>query len=116
MKHFFLISVECPPLPEPKNGIKSCKKISGKTLCTMACNEGHSFNSEAMTTYGCGPDTDWKWNGMAYFTVPVCSSMLNLDRTYTSDLLAGSIVVFEKHLVVSRDVRFYRFVKRHSIS
>lgn len=81
----FLISVECPPLPQPRNGIKSCNKLSGKILCKMACNEGHSFNSEAITTYGCGPDTDWKWNSMAYFTVPVCSSMLNLDSTYTSD-------------------------------
>lgn len=82
----------------------------------MACNEGHSLNSEAINTYGCGPDTDWKWNGMAYFTVPVCSSMLNLDRTYTSDSLAGSIVVLEKLLAVGRNVRFHYFGEGHSIS
>ena len=76
-----LIFAECPQLPHPKNGIKFCKQRSGQTLCTMACDEGHSFNLEAVTTYGCGPDTQWKWNGMADFTVPVCASMLNIDRT-----------------------------------
>ncbi|XP_068689881.1 uncharacterized protein [Montipora foliosa] len=68
---------ECLALPQPKNGVKSCKKRSGKTLCTMTCNEGHSFNAEAMTIYGCGPDTDWKWNGMRDIKVPICTSKAN---------------------------------------
>ncbi|XP_067016111.1 uncharacterized protein [Acropora muricata] len=65
---------ECPALPQPKNGVKSCKKLSGKTLCTMTCIEGHSFNAEVMTIYGCGPDTEWKWNGMRDIKVPICTS------------------------------------------
>ena len=41
----------------------------------MACNEGLSFIAEAIIKYGCGPDTEWKWNGMADVKVPACSSM-----------------------------------------
>ena len=42
----------------------------------MTCKEGHSFNSKAITTYNCGPDTDWKWNGIVDINVPGCSSMI----------------------------------------
>ncbi|XP_015761109.1 PREDICTED: sushi, von Willebrand factor type A, EGF and pentraxin domain-containing protein 1-like isoform X1 [Acropora digitifera] len=64
----------CPALPQPINGVKSCKHFSGKTLCTMTCNEGHLFNAEAMTVYGCGPDTNWKWNSIRDINVPICTS------------------------------------------
>ena len=71
---FFLISTECPQLTEPRNGKLSCRTISGKLLCIMSCDEGYSFNSEAMTMYGCGPDTNWKWNDMEELVQPKCSS------------------------------------------
>ena len=71
---FFLISTECPTLKEPRNGKLSCRSVSGKLLCIMSCEEGYSFNSEAMTMYGCGPDTNWKWNGMEEVVQPTCSS------------------------------------------
>lgn len=45
----------------------------------MTCDEGHSFNAEAITTYGCGPDTEWKWNGMENVKVPICTSMCKFD-------------------------------------
>ncbi|XP_078343207.1 uncharacterized protein LOC144628957 isoform X2 [Oculina patagonica] len=65
---------ECPELKKPRNGRKSCKKVSGKELCLMSCDEGYSFSAEAMTMYGCGPDTNWKWNGIEDLVVPICSS------------------------------------------
>ena len=71
---FFLISTECPTLKKPRNGKLSCRSVSGKLLCIMSCEEGYSFNSEAMTMYGCGPDTNWKWNGMEELVQPTCSS------------------------------------------
>ncbi len=42
----------------------------------MSCDEGYSFSAEAMTMYGCGPDTNWKWNDMEDLVVPTCSSKL----------------------------------------
>ena len=41
----------------------------------MTCNEDYSFRSGATTTFGCGPDTDWKWNGKVDIDVPTCTSM-----------------------------------------
>ncbi|CAH3139938.1 unnamed protein product, partial [Porites evermanni] len=32
-------STECSSLPQPSNGNISCKKLSGKELCTITCNE-----------------------------------------------------------------------------
>ena len=72
---FFLTSAECPELKKPSNGSISCRKVSGKLLCIMSCNEGYSFNAEAVTVYGCGPDTNWKWNDMDEPVLPTCSSM-----------------------------------------
>lgn len=69
-----LNSTECPNLSKPSNGEKSCGKVSGKILCTMSCDEGHSFNAEAVTTFACGPDTEWKWNGVDDLTIPTCLS------------------------------------------
>ena len=40
----------------------------------MSCDEGYSFNAEAVNMYGCGPDTNWKWNDMENLVVPSCSS------------------------------------------
>ena len=40
----------------------------------MTCNEGHAYDSEAMTSFECGPDTEWKWNHMDRVHVPACSS------------------------------------------
>jgi len=65
---------ECPPLPQPVNGRKSCNHFSGKVLCTMTCNEGYSYDTEAINEYDCGPDTEWRWNGLTDFKVPACSS------------------------------------------
>ena len=70
----FLISTECPELKKPDNGNTSCRKVSGKLLCIMSCDEGYSFNSEAVTMYGCGPDTKWKWNNMEKLQQPRCLS------------------------------------------
>ena len=70
----FLISLECRELKKPKNGKLSCRKVSGKLLCVMSCDEGYSFNSEAMTMYGCGPDTNWQWNNMEKLVQPKCLS------------------------------------------
>ena len=72
---FDLTFTECPILDKPSRGQKSCRKFSGKTLCTMSCDEGHSFIAEAITTYACGPDTEWKWNGVESVTTPACLSM-----------------------------------------
>ena len=69
-----LTSKECPILSEPDNGKTSCRKISGKTLCFMSCDEGHSFSTEAVTAFVCGPDTVWKWNGLDDLTIPSCLS------------------------------------------
>lgn len=41
----------------------------------MSCDEGHSFSAEAITTYACGPETEWKWNGFDNVSTPVCLSM-----------------------------------------
>jgi len=68
---------ECPKLPDPKSGKKSCKHVFGRIICTMTCNEERSFNSEAITTYTCGPDTKWKWNGIADIDVPTCSKIMS---------------------------------------
>ena len=68
------ISTECPELKEPTNGKLSCRKVSGKLLCMMSCDEGYSFNSDVMTMYGCGPDTNWKWNNMEELGQPKCLS------------------------------------------
>ncbi|XP_067018332.1 uncharacterized protein [Acropora muricata] len=65
---------ECPELKKPTNGKLSCRKVSGKLLCIMSCDEDYSFNSEAMTMYGCGPDTNWKWNNMEKLVQPKCLS------------------------------------------
>ena len=67
-----LISTECPELKDPVNGKKSCQKVAGKNSCAMTCDEGHSFNAETITRYVCGPDTEWKWNGMMDMSIPVC--------------------------------------------
>lgn len=69
-----LIPTECPELKKPRNGKLSCRKVSGKLLCIMSCDEDYSFNSEAMTMYGCGPDTNWKWNNMEKLEQPKCLS------------------------------------------
>lgn len=71
---FSLHSTVCPDLKEPKNGKKSCQKVAGKNVCVMTCDKGHSFEAEAITTYGCGPDTEWKWNSQTDLNVPVCLS------------------------------------------
>ena len=44
----------------------------------MFCDEGHSFIAEAVTMYGCGPDTNWKWNDMEDLVTPKCSSKQEL--------------------------------------
>ena len=49
----------------------------------MSCNKGHSFNAEAITTFGCGPDTEWKWNGIVDINVPACSSTCDNDMNCT---------------------------------
>ncbi|KAJ7360011.1 hypothetical protein OS493_019098 [Desmophyllum pertusum] len=64
---------ECPKLKNPRNGKTSCRKVSGRMLCMMSCDEGHSFNAGATTVYGCGPDTTWKWNDKEDLTIPACS-------------------------------------------
>lgn len=71
----FFTSTECPELNKPRNGDISCRKVSGKLLCTLSCDEGYSFNAEAVTVYGCGPDTNWQWNDMEELVLPKCSSM-----------------------------------------
>lgn len=38
----------------------------------MNCDEGHSFSAEAVTTFVCGPDTEWTWNGIMDMTIPTC--------------------------------------------
>ena len=53
---------------------KSCRKVAGEISCTMACDKGYSFEAEAVTTYICGPDTEWTWNGMTDMTIPTCLS------------------------------------------
>jgi len=40
----------------------------------MSCDEGYSFSAKAVTIYGCGPDTNWKWNGVEKPVLPKCSS------------------------------------------
>lgn len=40
----------------------------------MSCDEGHSFSTEAVTAFVCGPDTVWKWNGLDDLTIPSCLS------------------------------------------
>ena len=47
----------------------------------MTCNEGFTYDTRATTTFGCGPDTEWRWNGMADVNVPACSSTF-LTREY----------------------------------
>ncbi|PFX23098.1 sushi, von Willebrand factor type A, EGF and pentraxin domain-containing protein 1-like isoform X2 [Stylophora pistillata] len=64
----------CPKLEKPRNGQTKCRKLSGKLLCIMSCVEGHAFNSGATTMYGCGPDTEWKWNGKDDLEIPSCTS------------------------------------------
>ena len=73
---FYFNSAECSRLPEPLNGRKSCEEFSGRKLCTMTCNEGFAQDTRAITTFGCGPDTEWRWNGMTDVNVPACSSMI----------------------------------------
>jgi len=70
----FLTSTECSELNNPSNGKVSCRKVSGKLLCTLSCDEDYSFNAEAVTVYGCGPDTNWQWNDMEELVLPKCSS------------------------------------------
>ena len=41
----------------------------------MSCDEGYAFNAEAVTMYGCGPDTNWQWNDMKELVLPKCLSM-----------------------------------------
>ena len=65
---------ECPKLKQPRNGKRKCRKFAGKMLCIMSCGEGHAFSAKATTMYGCGPDTDWKWNGKDDLTIPSCAS------------------------------------------
>lgn len=38
----------------------------------MTCDEGHSFSAEAVTTFVCGPETEWTWNDMTDITIPIC--------------------------------------------
>lgn len=71
---FDLNFAECPVLNKPKNGKRSCRKVSGKMLCILSCDEGYSFSAEAITKYTCGPDTEWKWNGDNGVSVPTCLS------------------------------------------
>lgn len=40
----------------------------------MSCDEDYSFTTEAITTFACGPDTEWKWNGNDGLTAPTCLS------------------------------------------
>ncbi|KAM7439890.1 eye photoreceptor cell development [Porites harrisoni] len=65
---------ECPNLPTPLNGRKSCEMFSGKEVCTLACNDGYSYDTETIIAYDCGPDTMWRWNGLESVSVPACSS------------------------------------------
>ena len=44
----------------------------------MSCDEGYSFSAKAVTIYGCGPDTNWKWNGVEKPVLPKCSSTYDL--------------------------------------
>ncbi|XP_068737640.1 uncharacterized protein [Montipora capricornis] len=66
---------ECRKLPEPKNGKKACRKVSGSHLCTLTCNEGDAFTTTAITEFTCGPDTDWNWNGIENPDIPACSKI-----------------------------------------
>ena len=68
-------TTECLDLPVPLNGRMSCQMFSGKKVCTLTCNDGYSYNTETTPTYDCGPDTEWRWNGLEGFNVPACSSM-----------------------------------------
>lgn len=56
----------------------------------MSCNEGYSFNSEAMTMYGCGPDTNWKWNGVEKPVLSKCSSTYDLLKCKKDTFLPRS--------------------------
>ena len=71
---FFVNFTECPELKKPKNGKKYCRKVAGQMRCIMSCHEGHSFSAEVVTSFTCGPDTEWKWNGMADLNELVCLS------------------------------------------
>lgn len=70
----YCFTAECPDLPAPLNGRKSCERFSGKQVCTLTCTDGYSYDTETLTTYDCGPDTNWKWNNMEAVNVPACSS------------------------------------------
>ena len=69
------LTTECLDLPVPLNGRMSCQMFSGKKVCTLTCNDGYSYNKDTIPTYDCGPDTEWRWNGLEGFNVPACSSM-----------------------------------------
>lgn len=71
---FDLLFTECPDLKQPQNGKVSCHKVSGQMLCILSCDEGFSFSAEAITQYSCGPESEWKWNGMEEVQVPTCLS------------------------------------------
>ncbi|PFX23105.1 Fibropellin-1 [Stylophora pistillata] len=63
---------ECPVIEKPSNGKRSCRKVSGEKICIMSCNKDYSFSAEETSTYRCGPDTGWKWNGEDDVAVPTC--------------------------------------------
>lgn len=63
---------ECPEIERPSNGKTSCRKVSGEKICIMSCNEGYSFSAEEISTYRCGPNTEWKWNGEDAVAIPTC--------------------------------------------